>query len=236
MVGDPTLYNIVNAITFGSLDTIKGALFPEEPWSLEHWLDIVGAILSVYVACRIALGVKSILTRHGDNALRAGSALSDSTDDIVRNAGLTRTQISDIINTPKGQRPDPSTYLTQEYVDQHLDMFRSGATKIYAKSPTGTVGSPSGTFVMPSSVADDLIKQANGDVRVLEDLLGLDPGDLGAAPVRIDVSSPRGLRIPSGNEHGANNYWLPGGYTSGGIPEAVIDRVPPGEYVVTPIK
>jgi len=31
------------------------------------------------------------------------------------------------------------------------------------------------------------------------------------------------LRIPSGNEGGANGQWIPGGYTSGGVPEAVLD-------------
>lgn len=42
--------------------------------------------------------------------------------------------------------------------------------------------------------------------------------------------------MPSGNERGANNYWLPGGYSSGGIPEAVIDQIQPGTYTVDPIK
>ena len=34
-------------------------------------------------------------------------------------------------------------------------------------------------------------------------------------------------RIPDGNENGANNFWIPGGYTASkdamGIPEIVID-------------
>ncbi|MDC9607377.1 hypothetical protein WDV76_14580 [Xenorhabdus griffiniae] len=29
--------------------------------------------------------------------------------------------------------------------------------------------------------------------------------------------------MPSGNENGANQYWLPGGKTSGGVSEAVMD-------------
>ena len=41
--------------------------------------------------------------------------------------------------------------------------------------------------------------------------------------VRIDPEDFNGLRIPSGNELGANSHWLPGGYTSGGAPEAVMD-------------
>jgi len=33
----------------------------------------------------------------------------------------------------------------------------------------------------------------------------------------------KNIRIPSGNEAGANNQWVPGGYTNGGVPEAVMD-------------
>lgn len=34
------------------------------------------------------------------------------------------------------------------------------------------------------------------------------------------------ISIPNGKEVGANNNWLPGGYTSGGIPEGVVHNVP----------
>jgi len=233
MVHNPSLYNIVNFLTLGALDTISGALAPEDPWSLEHWLNIVGTLLTVYAAYTIASGVKQALTGSVDDALRGTGTLVDDTDGLVRSAGLTQKQINDIINIPKGQRPNPSTYLSQEYIDQHLNMFRTGVTKFYAKTPTGTVGPPDGTFVFPSSFADDMITQANGDVRMLEQLLGFDPGDLGNNPTRIDISNPRGLRMPSGNERGANDYWLPGGYTSGGIPEAIVDPAPSSTYTAT---
>lgn len=157
-------------------------------------------------------------------------------DDLIRNAGLTPSQIDDIIKAPKGQRPNPSTYLSQEYIDQHLDLFRGGVIKFYAKAPTGAVGPPDGTFVMPTSIADDLIKQANGDIHILEQLLGLDSGTLGKSPVRIDIAHPTGLRMPTGNELGVNSFWLPGGYTSGGLPEAVVDQILPGQYTVVPIQ
>ena len=126
---------------------------------IDRAVDFIGTILTVYAAYKAAAEVKEVLTGSADDALRAGGTLADDVDGIVRNAGLTQAQIDDIIKTPKGQRPNPNTYLTQEYIDQHLDMFRGGVTKIYAKAPTGTVGPPEGTFVMPSSVADDLIMQ-----------------------------------------------------------------------------
>jgi filamentous hemagglutinin len=84
-------------------------------------------------------------------------------------------------------------------------------------------------------VADDAISQAGGNVGKLEQLLGFDKGYLGNAPVRVDIPSPTGYRIPTGNEFGANNYWRPGGYTwPGGLPEAVIDSLLPGHYSVKP--
>ena len=51
-------------------------------------------------------------------------------------------------------------------------------------------------------------------------------------PVRIDVSSTSGLRMPSGNELGVNDKWLPGGKTSGGILEATVDQIKEGTYTV----
>lgn len=49
---------------------------------------------------------------------------------------------------------------------------------------------------------------------------------MGDDPYRVDISSPTGLRMPRGNESGAyDDYWIPGGYTKGGISEAVIDSV-----------
>jgi len=38
-----------------------------------------------------------------------------------------------------------------------------------------------------------------------------------------EVTNPTELRMASENEFAANDNWKPGGYTSGGLPEAVID-------------
>ena len=107
----------------------------------------------------------------------------------------------------------------------------AAGTKILFKN-----GARGGGFVMSSEQADQLIKIADGDVSKLEDLLGFDRGYLGTNPVRVDIDSPSGLRMPSGNELGANNYWEPGGYTSGGVKEAVIDPAPSGTYIVNNIE
>lgn len=99
----------------------------------------------------------------------------------------------------------------QDLINSHLGQFDGGATKFSSAAPSGVVGPPGGTFVMPKSLADSLVKQAGGDVAKLERLLSLEPGTLGANPVRIDIPSPSGLRISSGNELGANKQWIPGG-------------------------
>ena len=150
--------------------------------------------------------------------------------------GIPKAKVDEILKTPKYSRPDPTTYLSPKYINNHLAQFKEGVTKISYQAPSGYAGPPGGTFVMPTSVADDLITRAGGDISELERLLGLDPGDLGANPVRIDIENPTGLRMPSGNEKGANPKWVPGGYTSGGIPETIIDSPGPGQYTVRPIK
>ena len=153
----------------------------------------------------------------------------------LREAGLDQQVVNDILLTNKGYRPDPITYLSKEYIDVHLEMFSDGVTKISKATPSGQAGPPGGTFVMPKSVADEIIQEANGDVSKLEELLSLEPGTLGDSPVRLDVEEPNGLRMSSGNELGANEQWIPGGTTGGGIPEATIDSPLPGEYISTPI-
>lgn len=82
----------------------------------------------------------------------------------------------------------------------------------------------------------DAVSSANGDPRKLESLFGLDASYLGTAPVLVDIPNPQNVRIPSGNEFGANGFWRPGGLTyPGRIPEAVIDPVLEGEYLVSPV-
>ena len=143
---------------------------------------------------------------------------------------LDESKINEILSTPKGSRPDPKTYLSQEYIDNHLSYFQDVVTKIKSKAPTDTEGVGLGTFVMPKSVADEVIAKADGDVSNLEKLLGFPEGYFtdGGGLVRIDVEDITGLnvRIPSGDETGANSLWVPGGYTSGGVPEAVTNTVP----------
>jgi hypothetical protein len=153
-------------------------------------------------------------------------------DDAIRkNAGAVEA-----MSKPKFDRPDPTEYLDQDYINHHLDMFKDGVVKFAPDAPSGAIGPPTrGTFVMPKLHADALIQKSGGDVKKLEKLLGLDEGFLGSNPVLIDVEKPIGLRMPSGNEFGANDKWIPGGKTSGGIFEATVDQIQLGTYSVNTI-
>lgn len=159
--------------------------------------------------------------------------------------------MDDIINIAKGSRPSPSTYLSQDYIDVHLAQFDNGASIIMTKEQyinyvkgSANIGilSDSTQFVMPKNYCDEIAIKANGDISVYETSLGFDIGhfDDGGGLVRIDVNSVEGLnlRMPSGNEAGANNHWIPGGKTDGGVPEAVTDLIPnnPSNVTITELK
>ena len=71
---------------------------------------------------------------------------------------------------------------------------------------------------------------------MVEDLLGIPRGGWpGKKLSRIDIPNPsvHNQRLPSGNEGGANELWIPGGLTSGGKVEAVVDQIPSGSYTET---
>jgi hypothetical protein len=93
---------------------------------------------------------------------------------------------------------------------------------------------------MPKSEVDALFQKTGGDPRAMEDALGLPEGFFDSGVVRVDVPDPRdhGLRMPSGNEAGANDQWLPGGQLPTGLSEAVIDGgdIASDGYRVTPVK
>ncbi|USQ93967.1 RHS repeat-associated core domain-containing protein [Caulobacter sp. RL271] len=132
-------------------------------------------------------------------------------------------------------RPDPKTYMSAGQIDAHLAPFRNGAAKIVPSAPTRPVGPPQGHYVMSRSDADAVIKRTGGDPRKLEQELGLDNGYLGDKPQLIAIDNPQGLRMPTGNEPGANEHWIPGGVTSGGVREAVINQTPLSDIKVIPI-
>ena len=137
--------------------------------------------------------------------------------------------LENVIKAPKGQRPAPSTYLSTNQIDDHLSAFDGGVTKFVTKTNYNKYGiaqSDGTSFVLPKSEADALIKSTNGNPRALENALGLPENFLDSNTLmRVDVAKPKELnvRVPSGNEAGANDLWLPGGKLPNGNREAVID-------------
>ena len=105
----------------------------------------------------------------------------------------------------------------------------------------GFVGVPddNSLFVMPKKYCDDIILKANGNISIIEKELGFPEGYFsdGGGLVRIDANTTAELqlRMPSGNETGANKLWIPGGNTSGGVPEAISNTLPLEKTTITRI-
>ena len=200
-------------------------------------------------------------TKGADKAAKAArvAGAADDVADVVRVAdragdagdagrvghGLGQSKIDEISGIEKGLRPDPSDYLSPTYIDNHLAQFDAGATRFQLKSVLDKYGPAreDGTsFVVPKAEADRLIAETAGNPRALEEALGLPAGQLdGADPLmRVDFAAPRehGLRVPSGNEAGANPQWIPGGKLPNGNSEAVIDAgglAPGSGYTAVPV-
>ena len=145
-----------------------------------------------------------------------------------------------LISTPNGDRPLPKRYLSKKEIDEHLKLFEDGVVKIMSEknyfyikeNRGGYIGPESGQYVMPKFVYEKAVKASNGNPRILEELLGFDKGYLGENPISIEAKRLEYLKFPSGNENGAyQGLWEPGGRTKGGIPEAVINQLAPGDYV-----
>ena len=152
--------------------------------------------------------------------------------------GLTQSEINNIIkikpDIERGiVRQDPQEYLPREYLEQHKKLFDDGVAAFvkddFFIQKFGNFGREDGAFVFPKDVAKAMIKEADGNPRKLEALLGLDEGSLGDTPKMVLPQEVHNYRIPDGNEGGSrkNPQWRPGGKTyPGGVPEAVIDPVP----------
>lgn len=150
----------------------------------------------------------------------------------------------DILGMDKGSRPDPSEYLPQEFIEHHLEKFDGGASRFMTSEALEDygIGHMDGTtYVFPTRELDSLMEATGGDLRALEQALGLPEGYFdGEGVIRVDVPDPGDyhLRVPSGNEAGTNDQWIPGGFLPQGMPEAIIDgaEVPPDDLLITDLK
>lgn len=167
---------------------------------------------------------------------------NDSTD-LLAKAFKKGHSKSEIVGIPKGNRPNPSNYLKWRYRHRHQRNFRRGASfltqkNILDKYGRAIVGRQDGLFVMCKKEMDDLLQKANGRLSYVETELGIPAGMWqNSEIIRIDIRRPKKLqlRLPSGNETGANELWIPGGKLPNGYLESVINPVPEGKYTETKI-
>ena len=123
----------------------------------------------------------------------------------------------------------------------HKTAFKNGASHITTKKKLMRYGdSPTyggdDLFVAPSKEIDDLLN-SGASRSDIEKALGLDKGilDDGSDLIRIDIATEamENLRLPTGAEAGANEFFIQGGKTIGGITEGIIKGVPKGAKGVT---
>jgi hypothetical protein len=140
-----------------------------------------------------------------------------------------------------GQPLAPENYLAEDYVQEHAQTFSGKASYLLPgknyddyvnpeKTPNVNLGYNGALYVSSAAEIDRVLATAQGDIAVVERLLGITPGwwqgQGGLWRVNILDPETKGLRIPHGFEASANEFWTPGALTSGGTLEAVLDEVP----------
>lgn len=146
--------------------------------------------------------------------------------------------IDKVLKFEKGYRPEPAEYLSIRYIKAHLKKFEKGASYLVPKKALDKygrdiIGRLDGQFVMSKIEMDNLLKKAKGDLSFIENELGIPSGWWkGEDIVRIDILNVKkqNVRMPTGNESGANDLWLPGGKLPNGYSEAVMDAIKKGDY------
>jgi len=99
------------------------------------------------------------------------------------------------------------------------------------------IGREDGQFITSAAHMNHAIDTTGGDPVLLGELLGIPSWSADTSLVRIDVLDPLNYnpRLPSSTLSGANPLYVPGGLTSGGVPEVVIDQVPASQIWATPV-
>ena len=178
---------------------------------------------------------------------RAGlSAKNQAIVDFIQDAFTTKTttikldrrdgtgKVDVEVSSKVFERPDPKIYLTEAKIERHLNQFRDQPTFFLLESVHDNwckdgIGRPDGQFLLTKEDGDRIQEKLSNRSTFSEGMaeLGLTPTAwVGKRIMRVTVKDIPSLRMASGNEQGANKYWIPGGYLPGGLPEAVCDRLP----------
>lgn len=170
-------------------------------------------------------GLRSQLDRVATPIAREVGAAVSST---AHRLGIPEGRLRAVVNAPHGSRPPVSTYMTAAQRAVHLAAFDGGIVRFTSSAnykAFGTLG-PNGGFVTSAREFDAIVKEARGDLSTVESRLGLMRGALRHGDTMIVIvkrSDAPSLRLPNGNEDGVNDKWVPGGYTSGRVIEAVAE-------------
>jgi hypothetical protein len=162
--------------------------------------------------------------------------------------GLSKSEILKKIRELKSLNKtlNPEEYLNKEFINQHLQKFKKKSSYLVTGDTYNDwikgremIGRPDGQFISTASDIDEILKKANGDIAIIEAELGIEPGTWKNKNgiFRVDINNPEelNLRMSNGSESGANPLWEPGGFTSGGRPEAVINQVPATHFNAYPV-
>jgi hypothetical protein len=136
----------------------------------------------------------------------------------------------EILSIVKGKRPLVETYLRADYFAGHLAKFeQEGGAFVITKRSIRDSEYPSMSprkFVGLPSEIDNIVAEANGNINVIINRLDLGTKfyKTGDEVFVIYAKSNKGFKfdMPNGNEPGANELWIPGGYTHSGATEAVL--------------
>lgn len=170
-------------------------------------------------------GLRTQLDRIATTVARQVNSATSAT---AQRLGIPEGRLHSVLDASKGSRPPVSTYMTAAQRATHLAAFDGGIVRVTRRTDFdnfGTLG-PHGGFVTSAREFAAILKEARGDLRIVEDRLGLVRGALkddNTMIVAVKRSDAPSLRIPDGNEDGVNVKWVPGGYTSGRVIEGVMD-------------
>ena len=134
-----------------------------------------------------------------------------------------------VLEKLKGNRPNPKEYLKAEYIKEHIELFEKEGivSRIVSKSDFEEygVGKPDfgkSEFISRKSDIDDILMLSKEEqsLKLGIPIEQIEKGEI----VRIDFKLSKDVKVemPSGNEFGANEQWLPGGVLPEGNLEAII--------------
>lgn len=106
LLNDPTLYSFVNYLTSGLADTVKGAITPEEPLSLQHWLDSLGTASTAFGVYQMGQNAVANVPRSvTGNADDAAGVVTQETKDVIDDIVIRKDNIRLSLNANKSLKP-----------------------------------------------------------------------------------------------------------------------------------